>query len=104
MSRSAEPPSKCPLCAHDQFQVAELLLGKDLRRLWRAGGHELSPQAWGKIVEDYPVAMWRCQRCGFLFFDSSLAGNEAFYREIEHPEYYSLSRPEFDRTLRFISG
>src|SRR5260370_23952695 len=104
MSPSAESPSECLLCAHDQFQVAEQLLGKDLRQLWRAGGHEWTPQAWGKIVEDYPVVMWRCQRCGFLFFDPSLAGNETFYREAESPGYYSDARPEFHRSLGFMRG
>jgi SAM-dependent methyltransferase len=79
----------------------EQLSGKQLRALWKELGHEFTREAWGKIHEEYPVTMRQCLACGFTFFDPSLAGNEAFYRELEHPEYFSSDRPEFERTLQF---
>ncbi len=67
-------------------------------------GREFTPEAWGKIYDDYSVAMRRCERCGFVFFDPSLAGNEVFYRQLEHTEYFCQARPEFTRTLEFTCG
>jgi SAM-dependent methyltransferase len=84
--------------------VAEQLSGLDLRKLWRACGQEFSPEAWGKILEDYPVLMRRCEACGFVFFDPSLAGNAAFYQQLESPGYFSPVRAEFKRSLRFARG
>jgi SAM-dependent methyltransferase len=73
-----------------------------LAKLWRAFGHEFTPGAWGKIQPRSVVALRCCEACGFRFFDPCLAGNEAFYRELEEGEaYYSPARPEFQRTLGF---
>ncbi len=91
----------CPLCGGRKLGVAEQLSGLQLRALWKALGCEFTPEAWGKIHEHYLVVLQRCRTCGFEFFDPSLAGDEAFYRELDHPEYYSALRPEFARTLVF---
>ena len=93
--------SGCFLCGRLQIRVVEQLSGSQLRALWKALGHEFTREAWGRIHEDYPVTMRQCLACGFTFFDPSLAGNEAFYRELEHPEYFTRARPEFQRTLQF---
>jgi len=90
----------CPLCGGQELGVTEQLSGLQLRALWKALGREFTPEAWG-IHEHYLVALQRCQACGFEFFDPSLAGDEAFYRELDRPEYYSALRPEFARTLEF---
>jgi len=73
-----------------------------LRELWKALGHAFTPEAWGRIHDESVVAMQRCESCGFRFFDPSLAGSEAFYRELEHEEYFSPARPEFARTVKLI--
>jgi SAM-dependent methyltransferase len=72
-----------------------------LRRLWQVLGQQFTPEAWGKISEEYVVAMLQCEACGFVFFDPSLAGNETFYQKLDHPDYFAPNRPEFSRTLQF---
>ena len=91
----------CPLCDGAESDVAEQFSGAQLRQLWKRLGHEFTPDAWGQIHEQFVVKLYRCQQCGFAFFDPDLVGNEAFYRQIEHAAYYTPDRPEFGRTLRF---
>src|SRR5258707_662182 len=93
--------TNCPLCNGDEVQPVEELTGGQLRALWKALDCEFSAEAWGEIDGNFRVARCRCVRCGFGFFDPRLAGNEAFYRELERPEYFATSRPEFARTLGF---
>jgi SAM-dependent methyltransferase len=99
---AAEALCKCPLCAHSAARSVQQLTGEQLAKLWRAFGHEFTPEAWGRIQPQSAVVLRCCQGCGFRFFDPSLAGNEAFYRELEEGEaYYAQARPEFQRTLGF---
>jgi len=42
--------------------------------------------------------------CGFTFFDPLLAGNEAFYRELEHPNTSLAPGPEFQRPRNLPAG
>ena len=91
----------CLLCKGRQLRIVGELSGKQLRALWKELGHEFTPEAWGKIQAEYPVTMRQCLACGFTFFDPALAGNEAFYRELEHPDYFCPARAEFGRTVRF---
>jgi SAM-dependent methyltransferase len=93
--------SGCFLCGRLQIRVVEQLSGNQIRALWKELGHEFTREAWGKIHGDYLVTMRQCLACGFTFFDPSLAGNEVFYRELEHPEYFTRARLEFERTLQF---
>jgi SAM-dependent methyltransferase len=94
--------STCLLCGCSKSQVVQQLTGQQLRAIWKELGMVFSPGAWGKIGEDFIVARRRCEACGFSFFDPSLGGNEAFYRELEHPHYFSPEREEFARTLQLI--
>jgi len=64
-------------------------------------GIEFHPEAWGEISEDYFVELQQCRGCGFQFFDPALAGNEIFYQQLARPGYFSPTRPEFERTLKF---
>ena len=91
----------CPLCSSLQAHDSEQLTGAQLRALWRALGWEFSPAAWGAITPEFLVTLWKCEACGFEFFDPTLAGNETFYRELERAEYFVENRPEFQRTLGF---
>ena len=99
---ASEALCKCPLCAHCGARPVQQLTGEQLAKLWRAFGHEFTPEAWGKIQPQTVVVLRGCEACGFRFFDPGLAGNEAFYRELEEGEaYYAHARPEFQRTLGF---
>lgn len=91
----------CPLCGATEARDLEHLTGDQLRALWRALGWEFSATAWGQITPEFVATLHRCTKCGFEFFDRSLAGNEAFYRELERAEYFVENRPEFQRTLSF---
>jgi len=62
-------------------------------------GNQFDDAAWGRITPGMAVVRHQCQGCGFQFFDPSLAGNEAFYRQLEHAEYFAPDRPEFSRSL-----
>src|SRR5262245_21411130 len=98
-----EAPNKiiCPLCGAQELRPIEELTGRQLRALWQAVDCKFDAEAWGQLDENFRVARLRCVRCRFVFFDPKLAGNETFYRQLERPEYYSPSRPEFARTLQF---
>jgi SAM-dependent methyltransferase len=100
VSASEQIPN-CPLCGGAESGVVEQLSGAQLRQLWRQLGHEFTSDAWGQIHEHFSVKLYCCRRCGFAFFNPGLTGNEAFYRQMEHAEYYTPNRPEFPRTLEF---
>jgi 2-polyprenyl-3-methyl-5-hydroxy-6-metoxy-1,4-benzoquinol methylase len=97
----AEKAPACPLCGGEKSAVTGQLSGGELRALWKANKYEFTPEAWGKIRENFLAEKWQCAACGFTFFDPSLAGNEAFYRQLERAGYFSSERPEFARTLQF---
>jgi SAM-dependent methyltransferase len=55
----------------------------------------------GNVGEDTIVQRLECRSCGFIFSDSSFAGGEQFYKELQHTNYYSPYRQEFPRTVDF---
>lgn len=75
------------------------MLGRSLFDLWRVAGHEFTPMSFAGIEKDSAVTLWRCQGCGFEFFDPQLAGGSSFYEAIQSEQYYTPARPEFSRTL-----
>jgi SAM-dependent methyltransferase len=89
----------CLLCGSLETTATERMTGLHLRRLWNELEQEFFQESWGRIGEEFDVVLFRCERCGFEFFDPSLDGNELFYQQLEHPEYYSPIRPEFTRAL-----
>ncbi len=101
MNQPVEPSCECLVCKHSDSRVVEQLSGWQLRHLWKDMGHEFTPDAWGPIHDDYVVAMRCCERCAFVYFDPALAGNEAFYRQLEGEGYFSGGRAEFGRSLKF---
>ncbi len=98
-----EPVFPCLLCSGTNLEPVEKMTGRKLRELWSALGHEFGNEAWGKISGDFLVTRFVCHGCGFSFYDPALAGNESFYTELEHENYYSPGRPEFKRTLEFAA-
>ena len=96
-----QPKVPCLLCGHPQSRIVHSLSGLQLRALWKELGREFTPDAWGPVHEEYIVELRQCLMCSFQFFDPSLAGGEAFYQHLDHPEYYTSYRPEFERSLHF---
>jgi SAM-dependent methyltransferase len=100
----AQSQLRCPICRHPESEVVEQLTGAQLKHLWKKLGHEFTPEAWGRITDDFAVARHRCQRCGFEYFDPALAGNDVFYQQLEHETYFSPVRAEFRRTVAFTGA
>jgi SAM-dependent methyltransferase len=95
-------PIACLLCASAHLREQDHLTGEQLRKLWSEGMKiTFSVEAFGNIKAETNVRFYRCADCGFQFFDPYFGGNEAFYRELEHPNYYAPERPEFARTRDF---
>jgi SAM-dependent methyltransferase len=91
----------CLLCHEVRGEVVSELTGRQLLALWKETGHEFSAGALGRITNDFRVVLKRCHNCGFVFNDPSLAGGEKFYQELENKNYFSSTRQEFARTLKF---
>jgi SAM-dependent methyltransferase len=102
--QTSDPIPACLLCGHARTVPTEEFRGRELKALWAGLGRQFSEAAWGRITDNYAVVLHRCVSCGFSFFDPCLAGSEAFYRELEHADYFAPSRPEFARTLAFAQG
>ncbi len=97
---TVKPP--CPLCASLERTEVSSLTGGELRQLWlELLNKEFSVEAWGLITSDLSVNLERCEGCGFEFFDPRLTGTASFYAELEHTNYYTPQRPEFERTRSF---
>jgi SAM-dependent methyltransferase len=99
---STKGPLACLLCNSANLKSVDRLTGQELRKLWSEGMNiHFSAEAFGQIEASTTVPLNECADCGFRFFDPKFGGNEAFYRELEHPNYYSPGRPEFARTVGF---
>ena len=91
----------CLLCKETRGEIVSQLTGRQLRELWKHSGHEFSNAGLGKITKDFTVFLKRCAGCGFVSSDPSLAGGEQFYHELENINYFSSTRQEFVRTIKF---
>lgn len=92
---------RCLLCDGPGSSSLAALSSAELLQLWAALGVRFSDAALGPLLQTRRVELRQCPRCGFRFFDSSLIGNSAFYRELQEqiPTYYP-TRPEFFRALK----
>jgi SAM-dependent methyltransferase len=93
----------CLLCSSLHLENSAQLSGREIHSLWRELGKEFPPEALPGIEEDSNLILWRCADCSFEFFDPALAGNSLFYQCLESGEYYTPSRPEFERTVRMAA-
>ena len=76
---------------------------EELLTIWKIVGMRFANESLGGLDSVENVHLFRCQKCGFQFFDPKLAGNEHFYSELHArmPGYYSPARPENERNARF---
>ena len=93
----------CLLCAGERLTESARLSGSDIRALWNALGANIAPNAWDRLSETLSAVLWRCDACGFEFFNPDLAGGSRFYQCLESSDYYSPNRPEFTRTVQFAA-
>jgi SAM-dependent methyltransferase len=91
----------CLLCHSEHLTVTDSLKGDEIRSLWKEWGNNLSDYALGEIIREFPVEMYRCNNCGFSFFDPKLAGTGEFYEELMAKRKYPTDTPEFNFALSF---
>lgn len=86
-----------------QVGAAEPFACDALAKSWRLFGVTFSPEVWSVFDGMREVRLFRCAACGFQFCDPKLAGNGAFYAELERQKtvYYPPEVPEFIRTLQW---
>ena len=98
---TGQSPLKCLLCSDTRLKIAARLTPREIRALWHECGTDFPPKALGKVDEVTETILWQCSRCGFQFFDPTLAGDGSFYELLDSSEYYCSTRPEFQRTTQF---
>jgi SAM-dependent methyltransferase len=91
----------CLLCGGKHLTVTDSLTGEEIRSLWKEWGNNLSDCALGEIGRDFRVEMYKCNDCGFQFFNPRLAGPGAFYEELMTTREYPTNTPEFSFALSF---
>jgi SAM-dependent methyltransferase len=92
-------PGRCLLCDSSDLVVQDQLTGEQMISLWKVMGRAFNPEALAPVTPDTLIALFRCERCGFRFYDPSLAGSARFYEELMAGDYYAENRPEFEFTL-----
>ncbi len=103
MSRSKLSRPACLLGCSATTEILQTLNKEDILTVWRLAGVVLSTKALGELARVEEVHLYRCEGCGFQFFDPQLAGEDCFYVELDTqmPGYYSPARPENERNARF---
>jgi SAM-dependent methyltransferase len=98
------PP--CPLCATAQVSVVDRYPVESLRKAWAVFGVHFPKSVWAAFNGRQAIEMFRCSSCGFQFCDPTLAGDGAFYAELERQKqtYYPPDVPEFSRTLAWAKA
>lgn len=93
----------CLLCGSSRCAVQQSLTAAEILKLWDAAGLRFSPDAIQGLVEEGTVYLYACEACGFQFFNPRLAGNAAFYEQLQAqgPGYYAEARPENQRNARY---
>jgi SAM-dependent methyltransferase len=100
---SEVPPPSCLLCGQSGASIVDAMRTEDLAVAWRQMGVTFSAEAWAVLEETSQVFRYNCNRCGFQFFDPSLAGNASFYAELQNQiqSYYPVTCPGFERAVKF---
>lgn len=91
----------CLLCESTKVSPSDKLSGSQLRKLWIALKNEIGDSAYGPIKKNSEVVRYRCDSCGFSFFDSQLAGSAEFYEELMSKKIYPINSLEFEHSIRF---
>ena len=103
MGISARLTPACFLCRSPDAEIVETLSLEELLTIWRLVGMRFANESLGGLHGIENLHLFRCQKCGFQFFDPKFAGDEHFYSELhaQMPGYYSPARPENERNARF---
>lgn len=91
----------CLICGNHSLNVTASLTGDGLRKLWAALNNEIGETAYGPISPKTSVHLYRCDSCGFRFYDPDFAGSAEFYEDLMTKKTYPLGGPEFDYAIDF---
>lgn len=83
---------ECPLCSSTQVEILELILGKNLRKLYSSivDVSGLSSDLW--VDCSYVL----CKACDLRFFEPAVCGDEKFYNTLQaYSWYYQDEKNEF---------
>ncbi len=106
MSRVLDVSPPCPLCQGADRLIADVMTTTEILSAWRHMGVILSSEALSVFQEWTNVCLFHCKACGFEFCDPALAGNDAFYQDLQRQaeNYYPEDCPSFRRAVRFALG
>ena len=96
-----ETQHPCLLCGHAELKLLARLTCDEVVKNWSIFNVTFSAEALDVFQGRSWIELQECRACGFRFFDPGLAGNGAFYSELQRqiPSYYAADRPDFDWAL-----
>lgn len=96
-------PPACLICSEKQVSIASSLTGAQLRLLWASLDNEIGDYAYGSITPETQVNLYRCESCGFRFYNPKFSGSAEFYEELMAKKIYPLGSPEFAHAIDFAA-
>jgi SAM-dependent methyltransferase len=102
MTHSTYVP-ECFLCKSTRATIHQSLTPQEILACWSLEGQHFSPEATSELMSHAIVHLYKCEQCGFGFFNPNLAAGAKFYEELHagSPGYYADDRPENLRNARF---
>jgi SAM-dependent methyltransferase len=93
----------CLLCGSSDKKVLATMSANEILTCWALEGPAIPDPVVADLKRVATVDLFQCDRCGFHFFDPTLAASGAFYHELHArgPGYYATGRPENERNARF---
>jgi len=89
----------CPLCLSDGVVQMDKLQTQDIVKLY-ADLVDIKHLFNGLQY----IYRYKCEKCGFIFYDPRITGDEAFYEKLQsYSHYYIDNKPEYDFVKTFIS-
>lgn len=92
-------PVNCLICNQPALETEIRISQDQLAMLWRSCGKNLD-DALKAEVRGRSVVLFECSKCGFRFFDPTLAGSGEFYEALHDPTYYCAKKAEFDAAIK----
>ena len=93
----------CPICSEAKAAIVDSFRTTDISKLWTHFDVHLTDEMLGPMKDLETIPLFACGGCGFEYFDTTLAGGEAFYAELQRTveNYYPEDCPSFARAVRF---
>ncbi len=90
----------CPLCGSQVTIQLEIIQGIQLERLYL----RLTGVSFGYLLNQ-DISQMLCEKCGLIFFDPMITGDEAFYASLQKIDwYYMTNKKEYQYAKQFITS